>query len=163
MIIKENNIFYEMVTIKRDIQNNKCITVNPDSNKEGNPYFKYYNHQSYNSATAVIRILFKEPGFVIHKNYDGKDFWNISVSDKKILMKILMSPYSANKNYTIWDYAKYQWNYEYLEVDIDFEDYVNGEYDDFYKDNPSYVSSKEQIKNYNQTLYLVGKGDIDFV
>ena len=162
MIIKEEALF-EMATIKRDSRYNVCIAVNPDSTKEGNPYFKYYNHQSYRSADKVIRILFKEPGFVIHTNRDGKEFYNIGSHEKKILMKVLTSPYSANKNYTVWDNAKFQWNYEYLELDIDFEEYMNGVYDNIYKNNPSYVPSTEPIKDYTQTLHLVGEGRIKFV
>lgn len=34
----------EMSTVCRDNQNNVSIAVNPDSERQGHPYFKFYNN-----------------------------------------------------------------------------------------------------------------------
>ena len=46
--------------------------------------------------------------------------------------------------------ASYQvfWNLEAKIIDDDIEAYVNGEYDDLYKNHPSYVLSTQKIQEY---------------
>ena len=40
----------EMSTVCRDNQNNVSIAVNPDSERQGHPYFKFYNAVYYRDA-----------------------------------------------------------------------------------------------------------------
>lgn len=136
----------EMATIFKNKEIGVILAVHPDSTKISGPYFKFANNPNYVQADKIIRILFNKCGYVVH--HDGKELWRLNSSEKKELVKILNMPYKANKNYTNWQIAKYEWNYEYLENNLDLEDYYNGVYDETYKDDPSYVPSTLEMPNY---------------
>lgn len=75
----------EMATICKDYQNDVCITVNPDSNRQRNSYFKFYNSANYKSATKVVRILFNSANYIVHQNVDGKNYGNFHTKTKRCL------------------------------------------------------------------------------
>ena len=51
---------YEMATVYRSTEYGISVAVNPDSGRVGDPYFKFYNNVSFNKATKVVRIMFKQ-------------------------------------------------------------------------------------------------------
>ena len=138
----------EMSTIYKSKEYGICVAVNPDSKRSGNAYFKYFNNSDFNKATKVIRILFKDIDYVVHK--DGKQLWKINTKEKKLLIEILKKESNRYKGYTNWDAAKFDWNYEYLEEMIDSDLYFNGYYDEMYKDNPGYVPSTLKMPDYSR-------------
>jgi hypothetical protein len=138
----------EMATIYKNKEYGVLVAVNPDSRRIGIPYFKFYNNSNYNKADSVIRILFTEPDYIVHK--DGKKLWNLNSSDKRLLMQILQEESKQYKGITNWDAAKFNWNYEYLEEMLDFEKYFDGEYDKQYKDVVGYIKSDLEIPDYTQ-------------
>ena len=91
----------EMATICKDYQNDVCIAVNPDSNRQGNSYFKFYNSANYKSATKVVRILFNSANYIEHQNADGKKLWKLSHKDKKVLKELLNSSSKKYSNMTM--------------------------------------------------------------
>ena len=70
----------EMATIYKSKEYGICVAVNPDSNRNGLPYFKFYNDSDFRKAEKVIRIMFKEPDYVVHK--DGKKLWKVNSGEK---------------------------------------------------------------------------------
>ena len=138
----------EMATICRSREYGISVAVNPDSKRSGNPYFKFYNNVSYSSATKVVRVLFKKPDFVVHK--DRMDLWKLNTKEKKILIEILKKESDMYDGYTNWDIAKYQWSIEYLEESLNICKYFNGEYDDIYKNNPGYLPSTLKMPDYTK-------------
>ena len=150
MIILKNEPLFEMATVHRDFENNVSVAVNPDSAKIGNPYFKFYNNTDYRKADKVIRILFNSPNYVIH--HDGKQFLDLNGKEKKLLIDCLTQKSKKYKftGCSVWDATKFDWNYEYLGIDIEVDNYLNGEYDETYKDNPSYVSSTLNMPDYKE-------------
>lgn len=141
---------FEMATVLRDTENNICITVNPDSGRIGDPYFKFFNNSDYTKATHVIRILFKTANYAVHK--DGKKLWKLNHKDKKLLVTSLnkLSRKYKNTGATVWDAVKFDWNFEYLQLDIEMDEYLAGEYDEMYKNEPSYVPSTYKMPDYMQ-------------
>lgn len=137
----------EMTSVFKGGDYGVYIAVNPDSNRTGVRYFKYYNASAEQKADSVIRILFDKPGYTVHAG-DGKKLWKINHDDKKLLIKILNMKCKKYKGKTYWDAAKFEWNYEYLEEMIGPEEYFNGEYDVLYADNPGYVPSTLEMPDY---------------
>lgn len=142
----------EMSTICRDNKNNVSVAVNPDSNRQGNPYFKFYNSASHKSATNVIRILFNSADYVDPINTDGKKLWKLSHKDKKVLMELLNEPSSDYSDMTTWEACKFRWNVEYFEFTFYRDKYINGEYDKdkTLAENPSYVPYSLKMPDYNK-------------
>jgi hypothetical protein len=62
----------EMSTVCRDNQNNVSIAVNPNSERQGHPYFKFYNNVYYGDAAKVVRILFNSADYVDNKNAEDQ-------------------------------------------------------------------------------------------
>lgn len=143
-IRQENYNLTEMASVCR--VDNTLVAVNPDSGRVGDAYFKFCNKSDYTAATKLIRIFFKKADYTIH--CDGKELWKLTNKEKKLLMQILKATSKRYKPYTNWDIAKYLWNCEYLQLDLDIDDYFGGVYDDEFKDRPSYVSSEQEIPNY---------------
>lgn len=141
----------EMATIYKSTEYGIMVAVNPDSNRNGNPYFKFYNSSNYRKATKVIRVLFKEPDYVIHS--DNMDLWKITSKEVKLLIDILNKPSTRYKPHSNWVAAKFDWNYEYLEELLDINDYVKGLYDDKYKNNPGYVPSTLKMPDYTKLKF----------
>lgn len=138
----------EMATIYKSKEYGVCVAVNPDSGRSGNPYFKFFNDSDFRKATNIVRILFKEPDYVVHK--DGKKLWKLNTKEKKLLISILQKESKQYKGYTNWEAAKFNWNYEYLEEMIDIEEYYNGDYDEMYSDNPGYIKSTLKMPDYTK-------------
>lgn len=151
MIKLENELLFEMATVHRDNNENISIAVNPDGKHVLDSYFKFYNAADFSKATAVIRIMFDSPRYTKHSG-DGKKLWVLNSDDKKLLMRALMSPSKKYKAYgfNVWDATKFEWNYEYLKIDIEPDEYIAGTYDEMYKDIPSYVPSTLKMPDYMQ-------------
>ena len=63
-------------------------------------------------------------------------------------MKILNEPSQYYDNVNTWTGAKFDWNREYLLEPLLMSKYVKGEYDELYKDEPSYLPSTLEMPNY---------------
>lgn len=148
LVFEDDNIevLEEMATIYKSKEYGILVAVNPDSHRTGNPYFKFFNSHDFFKATKVIRILFNEPDYVVHK--DGKELWNLNSKDKKLLIKILNQKSKHYPSYTNWQVSKFDWNSEYLEEMLNIDEYYNGEYDDIYKDDPGYIPSTLEMPDY---------------
>lgn len=138
----------EMATIYKSVEYGIGVSVNPDSNRQGNPYFKFYNNPNYTKATKIIRILFASPDYVYHK--DGKQLWELNNKEKKLLIDILRQESNQYDGYTNWEIAKYNWNCEYLEVQLNMKKYFKGEYDEQYTSNAGYVPSTLKMPDYSK-------------
>lgn len=145
---------FEMATVHRDFKNNVSVAVNPDSNRIGDPYFKFYNNTDYRKADSVIRLMFFAPRWTYHQT-DGKELWKLNSQEKKLLMECLASPSKKYKinDCTVWDATKFDWNYEYLGIDIEIDEYLKGSYDKLYSDNPSYVPSTLDSPDYTSLTF----------
>ena len=140
----------EMSTVYRDNQNNVSIAVNPDSERQGISYFKFYNSAYYGDATKVVRILFNSADYVENKNAEDQKLWKLSNEYKKLLKELLNSPSAEYSDMTIWQACKFKWNFEYLEFMISRDKYVNGEYDKdkTFTDDPGYVPHSLEMPDY---------------
>ena len=78
--------FDEMSTVSRS--SNMFIAVNPDYHRVGDEYFKLYNANILNNADKVIRIQFRKPRYVFHKNTGFED-WILTKSEKRALICFL--------------------------------------------------------------------------
>lgn len=143
--------FEEMATIVNDSNEAMSITVNPDTSRVGDPYFKVYNSAKRKKhETAVARCHFKDSGMAFHTG-DGYIDWQIDESDvkkiKRLLNKPAKDPFEGHPTkYTIWQMTCYKWNEEYFGGEIDdFSKWVKGDYDEKFKDHPSYVPSTQKI------------------
>lgn len=145
--------YEEMATIVNDEREEKSITVNPDTRRVGDPYFKVYNSAKRKPGeTAVARCHFKDSGMAFHIG-DGYIDWQIDNDDVKKIKKLLNktannpNPYADDSaKYTIWQITCYKWNEEYFGGAINsFSKYVKGEYDEEFKEHPSYVPSTQKI------------------
>ena len=137
-LFEESELLFEMATVYRNIEDNICITVNPDPNRIGEPYFKLYNHKSYNQASKAIRISFLEPKYIIHNNNRDMRDWFLNNKEKKSLMKYLnlvsdMFNEDLNRKLSVWEKAIYLYNYEngfdkeddnYLKLDTPIPNYL---------------------------------------
>lgn len=147
----QEDYLVEMATIYKSRQYGIGVAVHPDSKRMGLSYFKFYDNPDYTQAKKIIRILFKSPDYTIHK--DGKKLWKLNSDDKKLLVKILKQESSRYDGYTNWDIAKYDWNCEYFEEQLNMKRYFNGEYDEEYKDKPSYVPSDLKMPDYTKITF----------
>ena len=140
----------EMSTVCRDNQNNVSIAVNPDSERQGHPYFKFYNNVYYGDAAKVVRILFNSADYVENKNAEDQKLWKLSHKEKKLLKELLSSTSAEYSDMTIWEACKFEWNFEYLEQSINLDKYVNGEYDKdkTFTENPGYVHYSLEMPDY---------------
>ena len=76
----------EMSTVSRS--SNMFIAVNPDIHRVGDEYFKLYNANILNNADKVIRIQFRKPRSIFHKNTGFED-WILTKSEKRALVHFL--------------------------------------------------------------------------
>lgn len=137
----------EMATIYKSKEYGIGVSVNPDSHRSGS-YFKFYNNPDYRRATKLIRITFKRIDYLIHP--DSKELWKLNSKDKKLLIKILKQESGQHDGYSNWDIAKYDWNCEYLEEQLNMKKYFDGYYDEMYADNPGYVPSTLKMPDYSK-------------
>lgn len=96
----------EMATVYRNTEYNICITVNPDPNHIGNPYFKIYNSTSYTSADKGIRISFLKPSYIMHA--DTKASWKLNKKEKQLLISFLLDKSNfydeqLGRKLTVWE------------------------------------------------------------
>ena len=150
-ILIEHENLNEMATVFKNKKQNVSIIVNPDSNRSGNPYFKFVNNSNFRNADKLIRIMFNKPDYVIH--HDGKDLWKLNSKEKKLLITIMNKESSKYKGYTNWQAAKFDWNYEYFEEDWDIDDYFAGKYDNKFGSESGYVSSTLSMPDYLQLTF----------
>ena len=141
----------EMATIYKSVEYGIGASVNPDSKRSGNAYFKFYNNAEFLKATKIIRILFKKPDYAVRR--DGKQLWKLNSKEKKLLIKILKQESVRYDGYTNWDIAKYDWNCEYLEEQLNMKKYFNGEYEDTYSNNPGYVPFDLKMPDYTKITF----------
>lgn len=153
-VLRDSTYVECMAKVGHSDSDNFSVAVNPDTNRSGECYLKYYNHKRYRSADKVVRVSLTEPKYVFHRNYDGKATWDLSTKDKEKLVNFLNS--KSSFSVTNWQLALYYWNNEsdFLgsdtgSYDNPVEAFVNGYYDT--KDNlsnPSYVPSYTEMPNY---------------
>ena len=86
MLFKDFLEIDEMSTVSRS--SNMFIAVNPDIHRVGDEYFKLYNASILNNADKVIRIQFRKPRYVFHKNTGFED-WILTKSEKRALVHFL--------------------------------------------------------------------------
>ena len=136
----------EMATIFENVKPSILITVNPDPNRIGNPYFKVFNMgRLIPNETKVARLHFIDSAMEYHQ--DHYNDWILSSKDIKNIKTILMKPHDDFPDYTVWDITKCMWNLEYHSFFSRSQriNYLNGELDDKYKDHQSYVPSTTEI------------------
>ena len=128
------------------------LAVNPDDDRDGDPYFKMYDKESWTSASKVWRIRFDRPEFI--KKHKGKipAATTMNSSDKKILLEYLNLS-SKDFDGTVWDELKYRWNIEKGLMDqFGFNEYKQGIADKFYskKDTKNnYIPFSLNMPNYD--------------
>ena len=149
----------EMSTVCRDNKNNVSIAVNPDSERQGHPYFKFYNNVYYGDAAKVVRILFNSADYVENKNAEDQKLWKLSHKEKKLLKELLSSPSAEYSDMTIWEACKFEWNFEYLEQSINLNKYVNKKKSTGKIDmiasliNAMYLLEQDQLNNWDFISY----------
>ena len=80
MLFKDFLEIDEMSTVSRS--SNMFIAVNPDNHRVGDEYFKLYNANILNNADKLIRIQFRKPRYVFHKNTGFED-WILTIGGLK--------------------------------------------------------------------------------
>ena len=75
----------EMSTVCRDNQNNVSIAVNPDSERQGHPYFKFYNNVYYGDAAKGLEFYLIQQIMLIIKMQKTKSFGNFRIKKKSCL------------------------------------------------------------------------------
>lgn len=150
-IFIEHEDLNEMATIFKNKEQNISVVVNPDSNRSGNPYFKFVNNSNFRNADKIIRILFNRPDYVIH--HDGKELWELNSKEKKLLIAVMNKESSKYRGYTNWQAAKFDWNYEYFEEDWNIDDYFAGKYDKDFEINPGFIVSTLKMPDYTKITF----------
>ena len=141
--IEQDEYLTEMATIGTDRKHNLRVQVNPDRNRSGNPYFKVFNTAIIKSGESkVARFHFKDSGMEYHK--DKYLDWNITNNDIKFIKEFMTKPHKDFTEYSNWQMTCYLWNYEYG-FDIDRIEYFNGEYDEIYLNDASYIPSTTEM------------------
>lgn len=144
----DSECYIEMATTFRSQEMNIKITVNPDRRRLGNPYFKVFNScdtRPGNRKTKVCRLHFFDSEMEYHIG-DGYLDWKINNSDVKNILKILKSNHPDHESITVWQYTCFKWNEEFEFVfSNQLSQYINGDFDEKYKDNPSYIPSSIDI------------------
>lgn len=137
-LFEKPELLFEMTTVYITIEDNICITVNPDPNRVGEPYFKLYNHKSYNQASKTIRTSFLDPKCIIHTNNHDMEDWFLNNKEKKSLIKYLISisdmfNEDLNRKLSVCEKAIYLYNYKsgfnegddnYLRLDTPIPNYL---------------------------------------
>ena len=134
----------EMATVTTSDKPALRIQINPDRGRKGNPYFKVFNSPNFSKGTKVARLHFLDSGMEYHRD----EFFDWILTSKEIrqIKELLMKPHSREKGYTNWQMAKWLWNMEYTFMMPDeLDDYMEGKFDDQFKDHPSYVPSTAGI------------------
>ena len=156
--IKSSEAIFGMATVGVHRKPDFMIAVNPGAHHKGLCYFKYYNSDSYMTATQVTRINLRAPAKVFHRNRDGKKEWNLNTADKNALYDYLLRQSDSFKSFSItnWQYVLYLWNNEYGLLNDPYPDeygsraeaFIDGYYDEANADDPSYVASDLTMPDY---------------
>lgn len=127
--------FAQIISVNYNI----CFGINPDSNRniKGLEYFKIYNNANISVATKEIRILFREPKYIIHRNPKNKKQWYMNSKEIKDMIKYLNM--SSNKfgktiydsNITVWQALILDYNYVASNGYIGYEDTLEKKNKDF--------------------------------
>lgn len=94
-----------------DKKTNKCCWVE-NANTHNNEYFKYFDSFSYRKADAVARISLKEPKYLDHKNFDGKNNWKLNNKEKKELIELMNEPSKVHEGLSNWQTTLVQYNFD---------------------------------------------------
>ncbi len=135
-------LMYGTASVRRNIQNDfMLITINPHPNLIKTPYFKVYDADNWRKATKVARLTFFEPKWIGHTGGHIPPWIILTEQDIQNIEDYFKSPSRDTPGAKVWDVLKYRWNDEYGFYMRSFADYIRGEYDEEYKDDPSYVPS----------------------
>lgn len=146
-------LMYEMANVRRDRRDDFLLmAINPDPNRIGDPYFKVYDADSWRKATKVARLSFFEPKLIIHTGGNVRPWKKLTKRDIEDIEDYLDSPARGDIGVTVWDKLKYEWNDEYGFYMKSISSYLNGEYDEEYENEPSYVPSYIDPPDYKQLL-----------
>ena len=109
----------DMARVCTDINKNRVIYTDKDKFHIGNPYFKYYNSKSYDSADKMTRISFLRPEYIPpHQTPDGKQGdWVLNRKERKTLVDMLRADSKekyadGNRYFTNWELAIIRFNNE---------------------------------------------------
>ena len=141
----DDNYTYDMATIGRTTTPIPLlISVNPDPNRIGNPYFKVYDTDKIRkNSSRVMRLHFLDSGMEYHR--DEYLEWIPSKADLNNIKNYLQQKNTNFSNYTNWQALCYSWNNEYGFDMQSIHDYLKGIYDKELSNNPSYVPSNALI------------------
>lgn len=94
------NIFNESKVYSDD---NICIYVDGSGETERNyyqnPYIKVFNAKTRSKANKAHRIYIKDPQYEeSHGKVDGKDFWVLNSSERKMLDKVMCKVSKSGNN-----------------------------------------------------------------
>lgn len=149
---------YGMATIGRHENPNFLVAVNPDTNRFGDCYFKYYDDKSFDSAKRVTRLSFTAPVKVKHRNRDGKQEWDLNTKDRKNLCNYLDEP---SKDYrlsglTNWVMALYHCDNECGLLSDDYPEEYSNKVDAFLH---GFYDTEENITNPNYLVSTLSRPD----
>jgi len=146
---------YAMTTIGRNSKPAYMVAVNPDSNRIGDCYFKFYDSDSYSSSSSISRIRFDSPKYV--KPHKGKHIVKLNATMKNELNKFMKTSYQDFPEITNWDYTKYAWNLDhnlvksYVEGKTPLQSYIDGDCDtEENLSNPNYVPNSLECPDYTK-------------
>lgn len=88
------------------------VGVYEDGSHVGEPYLKIYNNPRYTKSTMVTRLSLIDGHRIIHKNYDGRQEWDIDNKTLKSLDIFLEKPSNQDTEYSNWQALLYLWNVE---------------------------------------------------
>ncbi len=145
--------FTEMASVAHDWDNGILIAVDPERNTLNIPYFKVYNSSSYEKASRVARLHFKNSGMEYHIRDKKRSIptWSLNTSDKQKIIDLLRKPYRKNKKYTNWQALCFEWNdVNGLIGNIDIDEYFAGKYDEKYIKHPNSALREAYVPSYQK-------------
>ena len=144
---EDDESFTETATVATSEKLKLRIAVNPNPGRRGVPYFKVYDDPiPKKRESQVARPHFKDEGMEYHNGvyYD----WDLKGGGLKDIKQLLQTPHEDFDPLTNWQIACFQWNVEYGFIGLSRENrskYFNHEFDERFKDDPSYVLSTQPI------------------
>lgn len=125
--------------------------VNPTEDRIGECYFKVYDGQTYRLSKKVVRIDFFGPRMLKHRNSTKKHWSDTTKQDLKQINDFLDSECAEYNGVTVWEVLKYHWNIEKGFDITTIQNYMNGDFDDEFIDDPDYVPSVLESPDYTET------------
>jgi len=109
------------------------VTVDSESDRKGEPYFKFYDAGSYKKAGHVARISFLEPRYIDHKGYPRS--FRLNREQKGALMEFLAAPANVEgyRDMTNWQRAIILYNLENIDLESDWREFVSKSREDIIK------------------------------